>query len=64
LNPIGPLTGADESFAHQITDTQVVIGTSDLAWTEKVCAMAAAKDGSIQIGFGLGKYSNRDVMDG
>lgn len=64
MNPIGPLTGADESFAHQITDTQAVIGTSDHAWTEKVCAMAAAKDGSIQIGFGLGKYSNRDVMDG
>ena len=26
--------------------------------------MAAAKDGSLQLGFGLGKYTNRNVMDG
>ena len=38
--------------------------TSDLTWTEKICAMAAAKDGSLQLGFGLGKYPNRNVMDG
>ena len=25
--------------------------------------MAAARDGSIQLGFGLGKYTNRNVMD-
>ena len=63
-NPIGPLVPADEGLFHQITDTFAVVGTSDLSWTEKICAMAAAKDGSLQLGFGLGKYANRNVMDG
>ena len=40
-NPIGPLTPADEGFSHQIVDTFAVVGSSDLSWTEKVCAMAA-----------------------
>lgn len=62
-NPIGPLTPADEGFCHQITDTFAVVGSTDLDWTEKVCAMVAAKDGSLQLGFGLGKYNNRNVMD-
>jgi len=62
-NPIGPLTAEDEGFNHQIIDTFAVVGQSDLAWTEKVCAMAAARDGSLQLGFGLGKYNNRNVMD-
>jgi hypothetical protein len=63
-NPIGPLTAADEAFTHQIPDTFAVVGSSDLSWTEKVCAMAAARDGSLQLGFGLGKYTNRNVIDG
>ncbi len=63
-NPIGPLLPADEGLCHQITDTFAVVATSDLSWTEKICAMAAAKDGSLQLGFGLGKYPNRNVMDG
>ncbi len=63
-NPIGPLVPADEGLCHQITDTFAVVATSDLSWTEKICAMAAAKDGSLQLGFGLGKYPNRNVMDG
>lgn len=63
-NPIGPLTDADEGFCHQIVDTFAVVATTDLSWTEKVCAMAAATDGSLQLGFGLGKYTNRNVMDG
>ena len=62
-NPIGPLTAADEGFCHQIIDTFAVVGSTDLSWTEKVCAMAAARDGSLQLGFGLGKYNNRNVMD-
>ena len=62
-NPIGPLTRLDETFNHQIVDTFAVVGSSDLSWTEKVCAMAAARDGSLQLGFGLGKYANRNVMD-
>ena len=64
VNPIGPLVAADEGFTHQVIDTFAVVGTSDPAWTEKVCAMAMARDGSVQLGFGLGKYTNRDVLDG
>jgi hypothetical protein len=61
---IGPLLSADESFTHQIVDTFATVSQSDLSWTEKVCGMAAARDGSLQIGFGLGKYTNRNVFDG
>lgn len=60
---IGPLTPADEQFTHQITDTHARVGTTERSWTEKVCAMAAAKDGSIQLSLGIGKYNNRNVMD-
>ena len=62
-NPIGPLLPADEGLTHQIADTFAVVSTSDLSWTEKICAMAAATDGSLQLAFGLGKYPNRNVMD-
>ena len=62
-NDIGALTSADEGLCHQIADTFTVVGTSDLGWTEKVCAMAMARDGNIQLGFGLGKYTNRNVID-
>jgi hypothetical protein len=62
-NPIGPLLPADETFTHQVVETFANVGTSDPDWTEKVCAMAAARDGSLQLGFGLGKYTNRNVMD-
>lgn len=63
-NPIGPVLPADETFTHQIAETFAHVGTSDPAWTEKVCAMAMARDGSLQLGFGIGKYPNRNVMDG
>ena len=53
MNPTGPLTAADERFHHQVADTFATVGTSDPSWTEKVCAMAMARDGSLQIGFGL-----------
>lgn len=62
-NPTGALTPFDEWFNHQIADTFAVVGTSDRSWTEKVCAMAAARDGSLQLGFGLGVYKNRGVLD-
>lgn len=64
MNPTAPLLPADEGFHHQVTDTFAAVGVSDPSWTEKVCAMAMARDGSLQIGFGLGKYTNRNVMDG
>lgn len=61
---IGPLVAADEWFCHQIVETHAHVAQADRAWTEKVCAMAAAHDGSLQLAFGLGKYTNRNVMDG
>ncbi len=60
---LGPLVPADETFHHQITDTFATVSQSDRSWTEKVCAMACARDGSLQLGFGIGKYINRGVMD-
>ena len=60
---LGPLVPADETFNHQITDTFATVSQSDRSWTEKVCAMACARDGSLQLGFGIGKYPNRDVID-
>ena len=62
-NSIGPLTPLDEQLCHQVPDTFGVVASSDPSWTEKICAMAAARDGSLQLGFGLGKYTNRNVMD-
>ena len=60
----GLLVPADEWFVHQIVETQAYVAQSDRSWTEKVCAMAAARDGSLQIGLGVGKYVNRNVFDG
>jgi hypothetical protein len=60
---MGPLLAADEQFNHQVVETFASVGQSDPAWAEKVCGMAAAKDGSLQIGFGFGKYTNRNVVD-
>jgi hypothetical protein len=60
----GPLIGADESLTHQIAATFARVAQADRAWTEKVWAMAAARDGSLSLAFGLGKYTNRNVMDG
>lgn len=59
----GPLLPADEAFNHQIVDTFASVAQADRSWTEKVWAMAAARDGSIQLALGLGKYVNRGVMD-
>ncbi len=63
MSTIGPLIPADETFHHQITDTFATVAQSDRSWTEKVCAMACARDGALQLGFGIGKYTNRGVMD-
>lgn len=60
----GPLLPADEGLNHQIVDTFSRVVESDRSWTEKIWAMAAARDGSVSVAFGLGKYINRNVMDG
>jgi hypothetical protein len=64
IENIGRLTAADESLNHQIADTFATIVESDLGWTEKIWASMASRDGSLQVEFGLGKYHNRNVMDG
>jgi hypothetical protein len=60
---IGPLVGADETLLHQTVDTFAAVGSPDLNWTEKLWLQACALDGSLQVCFGLGKYTNRNVMD-
>ena len=60
----GPLVATDETFSHQIVETHAHVAHADRSWTEKVCAMAAARDGSLQVAFGLGQYPNRNVFDG
>ncbi|HEX4109947.1 MAG TPA: hypothetical protein VHX88_17560 [Solirubrobacteraceae bacterium] len=54
----------DEYLNHQIAETFATVGESDNAWTEKIWCSLFAKDGSLQIDAGLGKYHNRNVMDG
>src|SRR5579871_3863016 len=63
MSTLGPLVPADELFHHQITDTFATVSQADRSWTEKVCAMAATRDGSVQLAFGMGKYPNRNVLD-
>jgi len=61
--PIGVLLPSDEGFHHQIADTFATVLQSDPTWTEKVCLSVGRRDGALQLGFGLGKYLNRNVMD-
>jgi hypothetical protein len=63
MRTLGPLVPADETLNHQIVDTFATVGQTDRTWTEKICAQACARDGSLQVAFGLGKYTNRGVMD-
>lgn len=64
INGIGKLLGLDEQLHHQLVDTFATIRESDLSWTEKIWTTIPRKDGSLQIDFGLGRYHNRNVMDG
>lgn len=61
---IAALTGADEQFSHQIVNTFAAVGSADRAWTEKAWFTLMRKDGSLQASFGLGKYANRNIVDG
>jgi hypothetical protein len=63
VKTLGPLVPADETLNHQIVDTFATVGQTDRTWTEKICAQACGRDGSLQVAFGLGKYTNRGVMD-
>jgi len=64
LSTIAPLTAADELFNHQIVNTHAAVCTADRAWTEKAWFALMRKDGQLQASFGLGKYANRNIMDG
>ncbi len=64
IKDIGALLGADEGLNHQVVDTFATLPESDMAWTEKIWTSIARIDGSMQIGFGLGKYQNRGILDG
>ena len=37
--------------------------TSEHPWTEKLWTAIVKKDGSMSIGFGMGRYHNRGVLD-
>ena len=60
----GDLVPEDEMLTHQIVDTFATVGQSDPSWTEKIWTMAHARDNSLQIVLGVGKYTNRGVFDG
>ncbi|SHL42828.1 hypothetical protein SAMN05443637_12842 [Pseudonocardia thermophila] len=57
------LMAADELLCHQTPETFATIAHADISWTEKLWASLFARDGSLQVDVGLGKYHNRNVMD-
>lgn len=57
------LVPADELLCHQTPETFATISQADVAWTEKLWSSLFARDGSLQVDIGLGKYHNRNVID-
>lgn len=57
------VVAADEWLCHQIPETFATIQQADISWTEKLWGSLFARDGSIQIDCGIGKYHNRNVID-
>jgi hypothetical protein len=60
----GDLVPEDELLTHQIVDTFATVSQSDPSWTEKIWTTAHARDNSLQLVLGIGKYTNRGVFDG
>jgi hypothetical protein len=58
------LTAADEYLCHQTVASFEQVATTDRNWTEKGYVVAYDISGAVMIALGIGKYSNRDVMDG
>ncbi|HEX7658694.1 MAG TPA: hypothetical protein VF444_04375 [Pseudonocardiaceae bacterium] len=54
---------ADELLCHQTAETFATVSQADISWTEKLWASLFARDGSLQVDCGIGKYHNRDVID-
>lgn len=61
---IGRIGAADELLVHQIANSFDVAGQSDQGWTEKIWTSIGRKDGTLQVDFGIGKYPNRNIIDG
>lgn len=61
---ISPLIGADEFLNHQTANTFASVAEPDHGWTEKVWFTVMRKDAQLQVDFGLGKYTNRNLIDG
>lgn len=61
--PYGNLVASDEGLNHQIVDTFASVSQSDPSWTEKVWTIGHARDASLQIVFGIGKYTNRGTYE-
>lgn len=58
------LTDADELMIHQHVGTFAEVATTDPAWTERVFGSAGDTSGELHVGFGMGRYLNRNVFDG
>ncbi|GAC67384.1 hypothetical protein [Gordonia soli] len=61
--PMQKIVPADEYLIHQTPETFATVSHADLSWTEKIWCSLFARDGSLQIDFGIGKYHNRNVID-
>ncbi len=61
---LGPLLAADEQFLHQVVETFANVQSTDFGWCDRVYGTAQAKDGSFGIHWSLGKWTNRNVLDG
>ena len=59
---IAPLTDADEYLIHQFANTFGTVAEADHSWTEKIWFNLVRKDGQLQASFGLGKYTNRNIL--
>ncbi|MBF4997272.1 hypothetical protein IRT45_08895 [Nocardia sp. BSTN01] len=57
------LTAADEYLCHQTVSSFEQVTTTDRNWTEKGYVVAYDTSGTVMIAVGIGKYTNRDVMD-
>ena len=57
------LTAADEYLCHQTVASFEEVTTTDRNWTEKGYVVAFDKSGEVLVAVGIGKYTNRDVMD-
>lgn len=56
-------TPSDELMCHQVVSTFDHVDTSDLQWCERVWFGAFEITGEFFVGAGLGKYTNRNVID-